>query len=253
MSYNLNNLVAERKTKAVYKDGDKVIKLFVENYSKANILNEALNQARVEENTNLNIPKLEEVTKINGRWAIVSEYIEGKTLAEYMQENPEKLDEYLELFVNIQLEVLDNKVTLLNRIKDKFKRKITNSTELDDATKFELLQKLEGMKNHAKLCHGDFNPSNIILKPDGSYYVIDWSHVTQGNASADAARTFVLFSIDHKVDVAEKYLKLFAQKSGIEIKHIQTWIPIVAATQLMKGVEKEQEILRKWVDVVEYE
>ena len=36
----------------------KTIKLFVENYSKADILNEALNQARVEEATDLYIPKL---------------------------------------------------------------------------------------------------------------------------------------------------------------------------------------------------
>lgn len=253
MSYNLNSVIAQRKTKTVYKDNGKVIKLFVENYSKANILNEALNQARVEENTNLNIPKLEEVTKINGRWALVSEYVEGKTLAELMQENPEKLDDYLNLFVDIQMEVLANRVTLLNRIKDKFKRKITDSEVLDENVKFELLQKLEGMKNHAKLCHGDFNPSNIIIKEDGSYYIIDWSHVTQGNASADAARTYLLFALDGKQDVADKYLKLFAQKYETDIKKIQTWIPIVAATQLMKGVEKEQEILRKWVDVVEYQ
>ncbi len=53
MYYNLENPIAERKTKTVYKDNDKTIKLFIENYSKADILNEALNQARVEEGTTL--------------------------------------------------------------------------------------------------------------------------------------------------------------------------------------------------------
>ena len=72
-------IIAERKTKTIYRENDKKIKLFVENYSKANILNEALNQARVEE-TDLNIPKLLEVTKIDNRWALVSEYIVGKSL-----------------------------------------------------------------------------------------------------------------------------------------------------------------------------
>ena len=57
-------LMVQRKNKAVYRDNDKTIKLFVENYSKANILNEALNQARVEEGTNLNVPELLEVTKM---------------------------------------------------------------------------------------------------------------------------------------------------------------------------------------------
>ena len=48
MEYNLNEPIAERKTKTVYRDGNKTIKLFIENYSKAAILNEALIKARVE-------------------------------------------------------------------------------------------------------------------------------------------------------------------------------------------------------------
>ena len=38
MEYNLNEPIAERKTKTVYRDGNKTIKLFIENYSKALIL-----------------------------------------------------------------------------------------------------------------------------------------------------------------------------------------------------------------------
>ena len=90
-------ILAERKNKAIYKDGDKTIKVFDESFPKSDILNEALNQARVEE-TGLNIPSLQEVTKIDGKWAIITDYIEGKTLAQLMEENPDKLDEYLEFF-----------------------------------------------------------------------------------------------------------------------------------------------------------
>ena len=252
MEYNLNNLVAKRVDKDIYRDGDKQIKLWRENFPKANVLNEALNQARVEESTDLNIPRLIEVTKIENRWGIVSEFIEGKPLSELMSEHPEKEDEYLNLFVDIQLEVLSKQVPLLNRIKDKFRRKITESDMLDEATRYELLQRLNGMKDHYKLCHGDFNPSNIIIKESGEHYIIDWAHVTAGNASADAARTFLLFSIQGKEELAQKYLNLFAKKSGISVKNIQRWIPIVAATQMMKKQEN-QEFLKHWIDVVEFE
>ena len=119
MNYNLDNPIAERKTKTVYKDGDKTIKLFIENYSKADILNEALNQARVEEGTDLSITKLLEVTTINNRWALVSEYVEGTTIAELMEQHPEKTDEYLNWFVDIQLYILSKTVPHLNRIKEK--------------------------------------------------------------------------------------------------------------------------------------
>ena len=87
-------VLAERKDKVIYKDGDRCIKVFDENYRKSDVLNEALNQSRVEE-TGLKMPKILEVTKIEGKWAIVSDYIEGKTLAQLMAENPDKLDEYL--------------------------------------------------------------------------------------------------------------------------------------------------------------
>ena len=99
-------IIAERKTKTVYKDEDAVVKLFVKDYSKANILNEALNQTRVEESTKLNIPKLLEVKKFASRWALTTEYVEGKTLDVLMKEHPEKEDEYIEMFVKLQLEVL---------------------------------------------------------------------------------------------------------------------------------------------------
>ena len=253
MDFNLNKALAERKTKTVYKDNNKTIKLFIENYSKADILNESLNQARVEESTDLNIPKLVEVSKIQDRWAIVSEHIEGTPLDVLMKQNPEKQDEYLNLFVKIQLEVLSKQVPLLNRIKDKFRRKLTNATNINENTKYELLQRLEGMKNHAKLCHGDFNPSNIIIKENGEYYIIDWAHATQGNASADAARTFLIFSMQGENELAKKYLDLFSKESNIEMSYIQRWIPIVAATQMTKGIEEEQEFLKKWIDIVDYE
>lgn len=253
MHYNLDNPIAERKTKTVYKDNDKTIKLFVENYSKADILNEALNQARVEEGTTLNVPKLLEVTRIDGRWGLVSEHIEGTPFNKLMEEHPEKEEEYLNLFVDTQIKILSNSVPLLNRIKDKFRRKLSNAVNIDENTRYELMQRLEGMKNHTKLCHGDFNPSNVIIKENGEVYVIDWSHVTQGNASADAARTFLLFSIEGKSELAEKYINLFSEKSGITKANIQRWIPIVAATQMTKGKEEEQEFLSNWINVVDYE
>lgn len=253
MEFNLENVIARRETKEVYKDGGNTIKLFVENYSKANILNEALNQARVEEGTDLRIPKLVAVTKIENRWALVSEHIEGTPLDVLLRGHPEKQDEYMNLFVDTQLKILSKRVPLLTQIKDKFKRKINEATNIDDNVKYELLNRLEGMKNHNKLCHGDYNPSNVIVMENGEACVIDWSHVTQGNASADAARTYLLFSIKGETELAEKYLQLFAQKSEIPISNLQRWIPIVAATQMSKGKPEEQEFLKKWIDVVDFE
>lgn len=242
--------IAERKTKTVYRDNDKTIKLFIENYSKSNILNEALNQARVEE-TGLNVPKLLEVTKMDNRWALVSEHIEGRSLQEIMDENPEKLEEYMGLFVDLQLKVLAQRAPMLNKLKDKMQRKIAE-TDLNATMKYDLNTRLESMPKNNQICHGDFNPSNIIIKPDGIPYVIDWAHVTQGNGAADAARTYLLFNLDGKKEEAEIYLRKFSEKSNTEKRLIQKWIPIVAAAHLSKASEEERAFLMNWIDVVDY-
>ena len=253
MTYNLNNPIAERSNKTVYRDGNYTIKLFVENYSTANILNEALNMSRVLEGTDLYIPKLVEVTKIGNRWALVTEHVDGTPLDKLMAEHPEKMDEYMNMFVDIQMVVLSKEVPLLSAIKDKFRKKLSSTSIINDNTKYELLQRLEGMKNHTKLCHGDFNPSNVIITADGKYHIIDWAHATQGNASADAARTYLLFAMQGREDLASNYLDTFTAKSGIEKRNVQRWIPIVAGTQLTKEIADETEFLTKWVDIVDFE
>lgn len=244
-------VMLDRKTKTIYRDNDKTIKLFVENYSKPDILNEALNQARVEE-TGINMPKLLEVTKMENRWALISEHIEGKSLQELMNEHPEKKDEYMNMFIDVQLNILSKTCPMLNKLKDKMKRKI-EETDLSDSIKYELNARLAGMPRHNKICHGDFNPSNVIIKEDETAYVIDWAHVTQGNASADAARTYLLFNLEGKKEEAEEYLNKFSEKAGIEKQYIQKWIPIVAAAHLSKASEEERKFLMNWIEVVDFE
>ena len=247
----LDKIIAVRTGKTIYKDEDRAVKVFDSDYSKADILNEALNQARIEE-TGLNIPKILGVNMIDGKWAIVSEFIKGKTMAQLMAENPDKFDEYLEQFVDIQMGIHEMKAPLLTKLKDKMNRKISQA-DIDATTRYELHTRLEGMPKHNKLCHGDFWMSNIIIAEDNTPYILDWSHATQGNASADAARTYLLFWLNGDIDGAKKYLDLFCKKSDTARQYVQKWMPIVAASQSVKGNAKEREFLLSWVDVVDYE
>ncbi len=247
---NLDTVIAKRGNKTIYRDGDACLKVFDAIVPKHLILNEALNQARVEL-TGLNIPKVREVINIDGKWTIVSDYIEGKTLSEKMQEEPEKFDEYLEQFVDLQIDVLSHKCPLLGRLKDKMHGKISASS-FPATVRYDLHTTLESMPKHLKLCHGDFNPSNVVITADGTPYIIDWAHATQGNASADVARTYLLFCLNGENDTAKKYLNIFCEKSDTAIQYVQKWMPIVAASQSVKGNEAEREFLASWVNVVDY-
>lgn len=247
----LNQVIAVRNRKTVYRDGDRCIKLFNEGYCKADILNEACNQARIEE-TGIHVPKVLEVAMIDGKWAIISEYIQGRTFADLMSEHSDEIDAYLGRFVDIQKSILSQKCPGLNELKHKMNRKISQA-DIDATTRYELHTRLHGLTQEDSICHGDFNPTNIIISQDGTPYILDWSHVTQGHRAGDAARTYLLFRLAGEDVVAEKYLNLFCKKTDTARQIVQKWMPIVATSQSVKGHEKEREFLLSWANVVDYE
>lgn len=252
MNLDTMKMIAVRSTKTVYRDGGRCIKVFVKDYPKANVFNEAYNHARIEE-TGLFIPKVLEVTSFDGRWGIVTEYIEGTTLESLMAANPDKKEEYLNLLVSLQLDVMSRSCPLLGRLRDKMTRMIISS-ELDATTRYDLHARLEELPRHSKICHGDFNPSNIVITPDGRPCILDWAHVTQGNASADAARTYFLLHLSGDEEGAKRYLSLFCEKSGTERAYVRRWLPLVAAAQsVAKGRSEDQTRLLAWANSEQFD
>ena len=206
-------LISKNATKSVYRDGDKAIKSFCVGFPKAEVLNEAVVSARIEEIGGINIPATQAVSvDEDGCWSITKDFIDGKTLKQLMDENPDKLDEYMEQMVDLQLTIHSKVCPLLNKLKDKMIRQISDAEGLNSVNRYDLLTRLDGMPKHVKLCHGDFQPNNIIVKDDGTMYVLDWVHATQGNASADAARTYLLLCLEDQ-NRADKYMDLFCEKS----------------------------------------
>ena len=244
-------LIHESDGKKLFRDGDRLVKSFDASYSKAGILNEALNQARVEE-TGLNIPKVLGVEVIEGQWSLIWEYIEGETLEELMKKHPEKTDEYLDFFVELQIKMSKEKVPLLGHLRDKMHAKISASA-FPATVRYDLHVRLDGLPRHTKLCHGDFQPSNVLIAKDGTPYIIDWSHATQGNGSADAARTYLILKLQKRDDLAEKYLRLFCEKTDTALQYVQRILPIVAASQSVKNRPGEAEFLASWVNVTDWQ
>ena len=238
---NLDTVIAQRVNKTIYRDNEKCIKLFARDYSKADILNEALNQARIEE-TGLNIPKVLEVTMINGCWAIVFEFIEGQTLSEMSGDHPEKTKEYINLMIDVQIKTHEQKCPLLTSLQAKMLYKIS-LTNYSSTVKSDLQSYLETMPYHNKVCHGDICPSNIIITPDNVPYIIDWSHVTQGNASADAAWTYLIYLLSGQKEIAEYYMRTFCEKTNTARDYAEKWIRIVAAAHSVKGNQEQLEFL----------
>lgn len=250
----LKNFVASGDIYDVYESDGLAIRVYKDEKYKEKCLYAALTHARVETTLGLSsikMPVLHEVSLIDGKWAISMDWINGKTLGQLIDENPDKAEMYIDKLVDIQCEIHAQYMPLLSKLKDKLARQIKSLGQIDEIKKYELLTRLDSMPKHIKLCHNNFSPDCVILNDDGTY-VLNWGSARQGNASADVAKTYLLLSLK-RPQYAEMYLQKYCQKTGTSKKYVQQWLPIVAAAQLDRGIESEKEFLMRWLDVVEYD
>lgn len=249
----LKNFIASGDIYDVYESDGMAVRVYKDEKYKEKCLYAALTHARCETSlkfSDLKIPVLHEVSLIDGKWAISMDWIEGKTLGQLIDEDPDRADMYIDKLVDIQCEIHDQYMPLLSKLKDKLARQIKSLGQIDEIKKYELLTRLDSMPKHIKLCHGNFAPKNIIINDEGTY-VINWGSARQGNASADVARTYLLLCLNDP-ELAEPYLDKYCLKSGTSKQYVQAWLPIVAAAQLIKGKAEEKDLLMKWIDVVDY-
>ena len=250
----LKNFVASGDIYDVYESDGLAIRVYKDEKYKEKCLYAALTHARVETTLGLSsikMPVLHEVSLIDGKWAIPMDWINGKTLGQLIDENPDKAEMYIDKLVDIQCEIHAQYMPLLSKLKDKLARQIKSLSQIDEIKKYELLTRLDSMPKHIKLCHNNFSPDCVILNDEGTY-VLNWGSARQGNASADVAKTYLLLSLK-RPQYADMYLQKYCQKTGTSKKYVQQWLPIVAAAQLDRGIESEKEFLMRWLDVVEYD
>ena len=232
-----DRVIAVRNTKTVYRNGEICIKVFNEGVKKSEILSEAQNLAMMEE-TGMSVPELIDVKKIEDKWAITTRYVKGKTLAMKMKESPEEIDDYIDRFTDIHMDIITRKCKYLDRLTDKLNTKICDS-RLAATERYDLHARLYDMTQRDNICHGDFNPTNVIVSEDGTVYIVDWSRVCRGNMLADIANTYVEFMVDMDEETAEKYVAAMCDKLNIKREKIDKWIPIIAVSNSV-GANRER-------------
>ena len=245
-------VLLERADKVVLRDKDSVLKIFGPSYKVSLILNEAMNEARAAE-TGLPVAKVIEVMKLRDHWCIRREWIEGETLADVMAKDRKNLQKYIRQFVAIQCEIFKKTSERMGNLADKLDKQISASP-LPKETRYDLHMKLQSFPRGKALCHGDFNPTNVIITPKGEWRVIDWSHVRLGDPLADVARTYLLFWLSGHVAAAEKYMSLACEALKVKLQDVQKWLPVVAAAESSRDqTPKNRELLAHWASVVDIE
>lgn len=248
---NAESVVHNKKIEVMQQDGV-AYKIFDKSFSSTQIFYEAMLQTMAGE-AGVRVPKILGVEQIDDRFAILSEYIEGQTVAELMEENPAKKDYYLGLLADTQLLINSKSVADIKKLKHKLSREIKALEEIDEIKKYELETRLASMPEHNKLCHGNFGPENVIIDGMDNIVVLDWVAAVRGNAAADAAKTYLKLTLT-STEMAEGYITLFCEKAGTERQYVYEWLPLIAASTLSgKNLsEKEKKVLLSWLDVAQY-
>ncbi|MCA0987395.1 aminoglycoside phosphotransferase family protein [Guptibacillus algicola] len=232
----LTSPIAEGNTANIYLRDNQVIKVFKGYLPHTEAVYEAEKQKHAY-SRGLPVPKVIDVTKINGQHAIIMEYIKGKTLGELVLESSEKIDDYMRLSVDIQLSIHSKTTNSLEPMTEKLKRQLETAPLLEKKHKRSLVDKLGRMEVGNRLCHGDYHLFNLIKSDDG-VIILDWVDSSIGNPRADVYRTYLLYA-GYSKEWADRYMKLYCERSGFSMDEVFEWAPIIAGARLSENVSSE--------------
>lgn len=242
---DLGHPIAKGNTAEIYLYEGKIIKVFHDQLPESKAKYEAEKQEKAFLH-GLPVPRIFDITCINGKQAIIMEHIEGAAIGDLMQQDKDHAGSYLAHSVDIQIEMHAKAITDLESMRDFLRQKLQNARALSDTNRQSLLARLSEMPMEKKLCHGDFHAFNLI-KNVSKTFIIDWVDSCSGSPCADAYRSYLLYSQSSSL-LAESYLRLYCEKSGFTRGDILIWAPVVAGARLSENVSSEEaERLRRIV------
>lgn len=240
---DLSKPIAKGNTADIYLYEGQVVKLFHNRLPVGTAEYEAQKQTAAFA-CGLPVPRLLGVACIDGRQALLMEYVTGPTIGDMILASPKKITQHLSVTLNLQMVVHAKIVSELEPMKEKLRRQIITAVPLDAACKEKLLACLAVLPVANNLCHGDFHPFNLIQAKKDEVYIIDWVDATAGHPCADACRSYLLYADD--AALAERYLDMYCAKSGYPREAVLAWLPVIAGARLSERLDhhKTQHMMR---------
>jgi aminoglycoside phosphotransferase (APT) family kinase protein len=259
-----------------WEDGSKVIKLAKSNTSAYELSIELRNNQAVWEQ-GLPVPRPYGLVDVAGRPGAIFERIAGESMmerftAKLMQPKQQDQSEGnawdwdpdmradIAKMAELMHSIHQHAVPGLPSQMDEMMNRIRHGHCLNDGEKETVIERLKQLPQKERLCHGDLNPGNIMIR-DGEYVVIDWMNATTGTPEADIAEYIVMIrygvlppelpesAIAVFDAVREAFIQLFmevyTQISGMTYAEIEPWLVPVAARKLSTDAigAKEKQIL----------
>ncbi|WP_228550172.1 aminoglycoside phosphotransferase family protein [Salinibacillus xinjiangensis] len=250
----------------------KVVKLAKSNINETDLQREFTNNLTMW-SLGLPVPQPYELVELDHRLGIVYERIYGKTLRErffehLIQATNTNLTTFdlndVQLSAHILGKVHNNSLShneIPSQQREFLKKQILSIDYLTKDEKKDVLDILNGLPQKNKICHGDANPNNIIIRNEEAV-LIDWMNATNGNPEADLAEFIIMIryavlpaniptsAVELFDFIREKIIKEFMEEytrlTGTTYEEVDPWIIPIAARKLSSDgiVEDEKQILR---------
>jgi tRNA A-37 threonylcarbamoyl transferase component Bud32 len=259
MEDKIGKLIGSGGTSDVYEWGDsEVIKIY-KSHINDYVINHERNIGVLLNEYSLNIPKCIGLIDYNGDRAIIYERIKGKVMAETVLEEEFSI-ETAKSFAQMHYDIHKNEIRELPSQYDFLRNRILELKNILGEEYPTLLKLLDTIPIENKLCHGDYQPMNVIGDAN-KYIVIDWNGACSGNPILDVAWSYMTLNspyigyllgdrFDIITDFSEHYLTSYCELSGIKKVHILNYLPIVAARRLYDNNGCDNEISsqeREWL------
>ena len=166
---------------------DQILKLYYEGFQKERALQEKRN-AKTAFVAGIPTPVSFDLIKANGRYGIIYELINSKTLSEVLQENPADAKK-----TGIELGILAKTIhtatvreTDFPKSTEKIKKALPLANYLDEKTLNNITAFLKALDTATTYVHGDFHTNNIILT-NNEIMLIDMGSFSIGSPLFDLA------------------------------------------------------------------
>lgn len=234
----LGTPIAMGNTAKIYLYENRIIKVFNDFLSDSESLYEA-NKQKYAYSCGLCVPEVFDVTTIDGKQAIIMEYVTGRTMGDILSDHMDDIEYYMNTSIDIQQQIhMIVAADSFESMSVKLSRQIKAAQQLDERQKSALLKRLNSMTYKKRICHGDFHLFNLIMSDNNEITIIDWVDSSAGDICADVYRTYLLYT-QFSIEIAEIYLRLYCKKSGLSKEDILQWAPIIAGARLSENVSSE--------------
>ena len=163
-----------------------------------------------------------DMVKVGDRYGVVFEMLDSDTLGHAMRDNPEKLVEYTDRYVELakKLHTTELPTGIVERTQAIYHRNIANLTEWCSDEEIALMHSIvDAIPEADTVIHNDLHPGNIMIN-NGELVLIDMPMISQGPPICDLVAT---------------YRDMIVAPSGDHAKHIERTVGMPAEMCLQVG------------------